>query len=78
LKMSDNCVKSYYIPRSEIVGGYTGFTMSVHQSVCRQILWHLSLIVFEKKTKSIIILKIGWKKGNNSKMGNGIYLKIAG
>ena len=28
--------------------------------------------------KSINILKIWWKKGNNSKMGNGIYFKIAG
>jgi hypothetical protein len=28
--------------------------------------------------KSIKILKILWKKGNNSNMGNGIYLKIAG
>jgi hypothetical protein len=40
--------------------------------------YHLSLIVFEIKTKSIKILKIWWKKGNNSKMGNGIYFKIAG
>jgi hypothetical protein len=28
--------------------------------------------------KNIKILKIWWKKGNNSKMGNGIYFKIAG
>jgi hypothetical protein len=28
-------------------------------------------------SKSIKILKIWWKKGNNSKMGNGIYFKIA-
>ena len=28
--------------------------------------------------KSIKILKIWWKKDNNSKMGNGIYLKFAG
>ena len=28
--------------------------------------------------KSIKILKIWLKKGNNSKMGNGIYFKIAG
>ena len=28
--------------------------------------------------KSIKILKIWWKKDDNSKMGNGIYLKIAG
>jgi hypothetical protein len=27
--------------------------------------------------KSIKILKIWWKKGNNSKMGNQIYFKIA-
>ena len=27
--------------------------------------------------KSIKILKIWWKKGNNSKMGNGIYIKNA-
>ena len=30
------------------------------------------------KTKNIKILKIRWKKGNNSKMGNHIYFKIAG
>jgi hypothetical protein len=30
------------------------------------------------KTKSIKILQIWWKKGNNSKMGNQIYFKIAG
>jgi hypothetical protein len=28
--------------------------------------------------KSIKILKIWWKKGNNSKKGNGIYFKIEG
>ena len=28
--------------------------------------------------KSIKILKILWKKDDNSKIGNGIYLKIAG
>ena len=28
--------------------------------------------------KSINILKIWWKKGNNLKMGNQIYFKIAG
>ena len=28
--------------------------------------------------KSIKMLKIWWKKGINSKMGNGIYFKIAG
>jgi hypothetical protein len=28
--------------------------------------------------KSIKILKIWFKKGNNSKMGHGIYFKIAG
>jgi hypothetical protein len=28
--------------------------------------------------KSIKILKIWWKKGNNSEMGNGIYFKIVG
>jgi hypothetical protein len=28
--------------------------------------------------KSIKILKILWKKGNTSKMGNAIYFKIAG
>jgi hypothetical protein len=28
--------------------------------------------------KSIKILKIWWKKGNNSKMGNAIYFNIAG
>ena len=28
--------------------------------------------------KSIKILQIWWKKGNNSKMGNQIYFKIAG
>jgi hypothetical protein len=28
--------------------------------------------------KSINILKIWWKKGNNFKMGNKIYFKIAG
>jgi hypothetical protein len=28
--------------------------------------------------KSINILKIWWKKGNNFKMGNQIYFKIAG
>jgi hypothetical protein len=28
--------------------------------------------------KSIKILHIWWKKGNNSKMGNQIYLQIAG
>ena len=28
--------------------------------------------------KSIKILKTWWKKGNNSKMGNQIYFKIAG
>ena len=27
---------------------------------------------------SIKILQIWWKKGNNSKMGNQIYFKIAG
>jgi hypothetical protein len=27
--------------------------------------------------KSIKIFQIWWKKGNNSKMGNGIYFKIA-
>jgi hypothetical protein len=31
-----------------------------------------------KGQKSIKILKIWWKKDKNSKMGNGIYLKIAG
>ena len=30
------------------------------------------------KTKSNKILQIWWKKGNNSKMGNQIYFKIAG
>jgi hypothetical protein len=30
------------------------------------------------KTKSIKILQIWWKKGNNSKMGIQIYFKIAG
>jgi hypothetical protein len=29
-------------------------------------------------TKSIKILQIWWKKGNNSKMSNQIYFKIAG
>ena len=29
---------SSYTPRNEVVGGYTGFTMSVRPSVCRQIL----------------------------------------
>ena len=29
---------NYYTPRNEVVGGYTGFTMSVRPSVCRQIL----------------------------------------
>ena len=24
----------FYIPRNEVVGGYTGFTMSVHPFVC--------------------------------------------
>jgi len=33
---------------------------------------------FKYKTKSIKILQIWWKKGNNSKMGNGVYFKIAG
>jgi hypothetical protein len=28
--------------------------------------------------KSIKILQIWWKKGNNSKMGNQIYFKIVG
>jgi hypothetical protein len=28
--------------------------------------------------KSINIFKISWKKGNNFKMGNQIYFKIAG
>ena len=28
--------------------------------------------------KSIKILQIWWKKGNNSKMGDQIYFKIAG
>ena len=28
--------------------------------------------------KSIKILQIWWKKGNNSKMGNGMYFQIAG
>jgi hypothetical protein len=28
--------------------------------------------------KSIKILQIWWKKGNNSKVGNQIYFKIAG
>jgi hypothetical protein len=29
------------------------------------------------KTKSIKILQIWWKKGNNSKMGNQIYFKMS-
>ena len=32
---------------------------------------------FWNKMKSIKILQIWWKKGNNSKMGNQIYFKIA-
>jgi hypothetical protein len=38
----------------------------------------LTICLFEIKDKSIKILKIWWKKGNNSKIGNGIYFKIAG
>ena len=37
--------------------------------------YHLSLIVFEIKDEKYQILM---KKGNNSKMGYGIYFKIAG
>jgi hypothetical protein len=33
--------------------------------------------ILKYKTKSIKILQIWWKKGNNSKMGNQIYFKIA-
>ena len=40
---------------------------------------HIYLFQFLKyKTKSIKILKMLWKKGNNSKMDNQIYFKIAG
>jgi hypothetical protein len=36
-----------YTPRNEVVRGYTGFTMSVHPSVCRQILCHtITWVVF--------------------------------
>jgi hypothetical protein len=35
-------------------------------------------ITCRRRLKSINILKIWWKKDNNSKIGNGIYLKIAG
>ena len=38
---------------------------------------NIYLLVFEIKAKSNKILKIWWKKENNSKMGNGIYFKIA-
>jgi hypothetical protein len=40
---------------------------------------NLYLLWFLKyKTKSINLLQIWWKKGNNSKMGIQIYFKIAG
>jgi hypothetical protein len=35
-------------------------------------------MLLKYKTKSIKILQIWWKKGNNSKMSNQIYFKIAG
>jgi hypothetical protein len=40
-----------YTPHNEVVGGYTGFTMSVHPSVCRQIVcrtitWVVFLRIF--------------------------------
>ena len=40
--------------------------------------YHLSLIVFEiKDEKYLNFENLMEKKGNNSKMGNGIYFKIA-
>jgi hypothetical protein len=36
--LNSNDGKYLYTPRNEVVGGYTGFTMSVRPSVCRQIL----------------------------------------
>ena len=42
---------SFYTPRNEVVGRYTGFTMSVRPSICRQILcrtitWVVFLRIF--------------------------------
>ena len=45
---------------------------------CNLNLTSISYSFWNKGRKSINILKIWWKKGNNSKMGNQIYLKIAG
>jgi hypothetical protein len=43
----------YYTPRNEVVGGYTDFTMSVHPSVCRQILCRtITWVVFIKSNNS--------------------------
>jgi hypothetical protein len=40
--------------------------------------YHLSLIVFEIKDEKYKNFENFMKNGNNSKIGNGIYFKIAG
>ena len=62
--------------------GFTSKLQGGYILICRTFLQfkvNLYLLqILKYKTKSIKILQIWWKKGNNSKMGNQIYFKIAG
>jgi hypothetical protein len=56
--------KLYYTPCNEIVGGYSGFTMSVRLAVCRQILcrtitWVVFLRIFLKKFSCLLVKRGG-------------------
>jgi ribosomal protein L32 len=46
--------------------------------VCCLNLMSISYSFWNKKWKVLKILKIWWKKGNNSKIGNQIFFKISG